>query len=193
MKNILKLAISLSFIFTKGQELSYLHIELSNTIENSVSYPPKTNFQLFDQDGNYVLADGELDEPFDIGSRHTLLVYPTYKDKTDTLVIDSGRISMKMGHDNYEISENIDTKMVTDFNKITARKELFESKKTGEQNLILTFENGLVFLYLDGKAKALFQNQEVPIQGKYVVDFDGGTAKISYNPRNGETWWIFGL
>lgn len=184
-------------VFTQSlaaQHEPYLHIEKADGIESSISYPPNTEFHLFDGDGNYVLSDGDLKEPFEIKTTHTLLLNPPYKDDTDRLVLESGRIFMKKPYEN-DTTKSDTTSKTKDYGhykgSITARKEYFESKIQGERNILLVFSNDLIFRYFDGKAKAWFDGDEVLVKGNYIVKLPYQTAKISYNPKNGETWWTF--
>ena len=51
--------------------------------------------------------------------------------------------------------------------------------------------NGIEFSYVDGKYNATLNNKYLDIKGKYVIDSKLGILKISFNPNNGETWWVF--
>jgi hypothetical protein len=191
----MRITFLMSFLFISislvAQHKSYLAIELEGGQKNEINYPPGTEFYLFDGGGNFILSDGDLETPFEINTPHTLIVSPKYKEESDRFTISSGRILMKE-----VVTPN--TTRPSDFDKnepstsqVTARKEFFDSTVEGQRNILLVFNNGLVFRYFDDVARAWFQGDEVEISGKYLVKIPGGTAKISYNPKNGETWWVF--
>ena len=51
--------------------------------------------------------------------------------------------------------------------------------------------NGITFTYKDGEYTSTLNDKKLEIDGKYVIESKLGTLKISFNPRNGETWWVF--
>ena len=74
---------------------------------------------------------------------------------------------------------------------VTGTKHYYESLIAAEKNVRIEFSNGLVFSYFNGEATAWYDNEAAKIQGKYIITFPGGTAKISYNPEGGTAWWVF--
>ncbi|QBA64785.1 hypothetical protein [Muriicola soli] len=189
MKALLIISFLLSCLIGVAQDKEYLTIELEGGQKNEVSYPPGTEYYLFDKQGNFVLAEGDLNEPFVINSQHTLIVSPKYKKDTDKFVIRAGRILMK----ELEVTDSSvsDSGQNDNYNgQLTVRKEYFDSNLQGQRNLLLVFNNGLVFRYFDGEARAWYNNDEVTVEGEFLVEIPEGTAKISYNPFSGETWWV---
>lgn len=72
------------------------------------------------------------------------------------------------------------------------RKVVFQSEqRPGQYNLKMYFRNGLEFHYLDGKATASLNGSPQIVEGNYIVHTDLGTAKISFNPEDGQVYWIF--
>ena len=190
-KMIITISLVLLSLTTFAQQDNYLAIELKGAVENEVNYPPGTEFFLFNENGDFILADGDLDQPFEITSEHTLIVAPQYKGSTDRFVIQKGRILMKR-------QKPTTGKIDSDFDAngkyrgtVKVRKEYFDAATEGERNVLLIFNNGLVFRYFDGNARAWWDGEEIEMHGKYLVRTPEGTAKISYNPKNGETWWVF--
>lgn len=75
---------------------------------------------------------------------------------------------------------------------ISATKTVTHSKvKKGRKNLVLKFTNGIKFSYIDGKTGATLNGKDIYVKGKYLVYSKLGVVKISFNPKNGETWWVF--
>ncbi|MBT8186743.1 MAG: hypothetical protein KJO73_03560 [Croceitalea sp.] len=177
-----------------AQYAPYLHIERGEGIETSISYPPNTEFHLSNSNGDWVLSDGDLEEPFEITSTHTLLLQPTYKEDTDKLILTSGRILMKTPYEK-DVVKVTKTKKKNSYGRnnghITGAKEYFESKNEGERNVLIIFNNDLVFRYFDGVARAWYDGREIKVKGNYIIELPDSVAKISYNPKNGETWWFF--
>lgn len=177
-----------------SQNQPYLYVERGEDEESSISYPPNTEFHLFNEAGDLILSDGDLDEPFEITSTHMLLLQPPYREDTDRLVLNSGRISMKTPYETY-IDEKPELPQQNKYGRYTGpikgTKEYFKSKNEGERNVLIIFNNDLVFRYFDGEARAWYDGDEVEITGNYIIDLPTSVAKISYNPKNGDSWWVF--
>lgn len=76
--------------------------------------------------------------------------------------------------------------------KITLNKKLTASKiNDGTYNATLTFSNGIVFKYFDGKFNAKLNGEYINIKNRYIIETDKGTLKFSYNPKTGKVWWIY--
>lgn len=72
------------------------------------------------------------------------------------------------------------------------KKDISESKnKEGFYNLEAKFSNGLTFKYKDGKTSALQEGKELVITNRYLVDTPQGTLKLSFDPSDGEFWYVF--
>lgn len=72
------------------------------------------------------------------------------------------------------------------------RKVVFQSEqRPGQYNLKMYFRNGIEFHYLDGKATASLNGNPQIVEGKHIVHTELGTAKISFNPETGKTYWVF--
>ncbi|NHF58007.1 hypothetical protein FK220_001555 [Flavobacteriaceae bacterium TP-CH-4] len=194
MKSILPLLILfLSLKMLQAQDQSYLSIELDGGLENEINYPPGTDFHLFNGDGDLVASDGDLEVPYKIVTRHMLIVSPSYKTDTDRYVISSGRILMKTHSRTKNDGDTMEgRKSNLSGNSVSLlRKEFLEPGNKGEQNILLVFDNDLVFRYFNGEVRAWYDGNEVPIQGMYLIDTPQGTMKISYEPIQGELWWVF--
>ncbi|MFK7968879.1 MAG: hypothetical protein AB8F95_00860 [Bacteroidia bacterium] len=75
---------------------------------------------------------------------------------------------------------------------VKAEKELaFSTKKEGHYNVVLTLSNGIIFSYQDGEVKAALDDELLEIEGEYLVYSSLGVARISFDPKSGELWWVF--
>lgn len=193
MRTIILCLIAFCSAAISAQEQDYLAIMLESDITNEINYPPGTEFFLFDDLGNLVASNENLTQPFNIKERHILVVTPSYKEDTDRFVLTSGTIEMKSpkGHKRHGGKAEHTVYKDNDKGVITAKKEYFESEIPGTKNLLLVFDNDLVFRYFDGQARAWYQGDELPVEGNYIVALPSKVAKISYNPDNGEVWWVF--
>lgn len=110
--------------------------------------------------------------------------------KKDGVIVKKGAslelVLTKHFKDNDSNNLNYTHNSLTGLKKITDSKSL-ESKK----NLYFKLSNGIEFSYVDGKYNATLNNKYLDIKGKYVINSKLGTLKISFNPNNGETWWVF--
>ena len=194
MKSILPLLILfLSLKMLQAQDESYLSIELDGGLENEINYPPGTDFHLFNGEGDLVASDGDLEVPYKIGTRHVLLVSPSYKTDTDHYVISSGLILMKTHWRTKNDGDAIEGHYGDLSSKTVSllSKEYLESGNNGAQNILLVFNNDLVFRYFNGEVRAWLDGNEVPVIGKYLINTPQGTMKISYEPIQGKLWWVF--
>ncbi|WGK63902.1 hypothetical protein [Croceiramulus getboli] len=188
MKTILLLFMLVNSFLIQAQSYTHLVIDRGEGMESEINYPPGTEFFLFNEANDMVLSNDNLKEPYAINGLHTLLVTPNYKEGTDKYRMDSGRIYLKtVEYDNKVKPYSENRKGI----EITAKKEYFEAKDPDKKNILVIFNTGLVFRYFDGVARAWYDNEEVDVRGRYLVDTPEGTAKISYNPQNGELWWVF--
>ncbi len=66
-------------------------------------------------------------------------------------------------------------------------------KREGRYNLELTFSNDLLFSYQDGDVKATQKGVDLIIVNHYLVQTEEGLFKISFNPANGQLWYVIEL
>jgi hypothetical protein len=142
-----------------------------------------------------------------------LLVYPSYRpDKADRIPVkgdqlyafEDAKAAQEFGYDigwqegfikknSHEQLQSRPYGMEKRYRETTLeRKVVFQSEqRPGQYNLKMYFRNGLEFHYLDGKATASLDGNPQIVEGKYIVHTDLGTAKISFNPETGKTYWVF--
>lgn len=179
----------LSLTISAQQGVACLHLETSDDPATSISYPPGTEFWLYDDTGEVVATDETLKSSIKLVGPHTLLVAPTYQKDKDSYKLSAGRISMRRPDGYWKATRDHGGYDGSDQPGVV-RRELSPSQLPGEQNLLLALDNGLVFSYRDGVARAYLEGDELTIVGEYLVKLPFGTFKLSYNPRDAELWWV---
>jgi len=58
-------------------------------------------------------------------------------------------------------------------------------------NVQLDFSNGVQSKYFDGTVTATQAGKDLTIDGKYLVQTKNGMLKISFDPKDGEMWYVF--
>lgn len=173
-------------MFSNAQN-TYLKITSIDT--TTISYPPHTSFELKNELGYIVFKNNHTPSIFLIDKPHVLTVFPSYKVGKDVYHLTDGKLELAEIRD-YESRGTYDYVS----NGVIANFIVSDSKKIkGSKNIVFTLSNGIIFNYTDGKYYAYLHNEEnfLNIEGKYLVESDYGILKISFNPKNGEVWWVF--
>ncbi len=68
---------------------------------------------------------------------------------------------------------------------------MISDKNPNLYNLLAVFNNGLVFKYEDGNVRAWLDNEEVEVTNHYLVQTQEGLLKASFDPKDGEFWYVF--
>ena len=167
---------------------TYLKISEDNKI--SVSYPPGTTFELKNKHGYIILKQSSTPLVFKIDEPYTLDVFPTYKSKKDVYKLSDGKIELVS---NAEYINHV-KKEKTASHGVTGEKIITNSKTIkGFKNIVFKLSNGITFQYTDGKYNAFLVEEQnyLNIEGRYVIRSELGILKLSFNPKNAETWWVF--
>ncbi len=168
-----------------------LYLKISPTKSESISYPPSTPFELKNKNGFLVLKNNDQPKSFSIDEEYTLTVYPTYKKGIDTFQLSSGMLELVNKESNYAngLSKNNYT---YESNGLSMSSEITKSTlKESDFNAKVVFSNGIIFHYEDGKFYAKQNKENLDIKGKYLIYFEGGVIKLSFNQKSGEIWWVF--
>ena len=177
-------------LYLHAQQAEGLSISLERDGTQLITYPPQTEFYLFNHNGNVILADGDLTSDFPIREEQFLIVKPPYKDDYDRFTLRQGDTLGLPGNR----SEKRWEKRTEDYGAykgpVTLVKEFLGSSDKGERNVLLVFSNGLVFRYFNGVARAWYEGEEMEIQGKYIIDIGPETVKFSYDPSTGKVWYV---
>lgn len=185
--------ISLAFLFISNgfAQKTYLKIYQNDSEKSTIMYPPGTNFNLKTKEGYIILKNSDTPRSFKIDDIYTLEVFPNYKDDIDTYKLSQGKIELVATETFFKTNPKIKTLLIDDKN-VTSHKKLTDSKiNKGFKNLEFELSNGIMFTYKDGKYFAELDDEYLDIQGKYYIESKLGILKLSFNPKNGEVWWVF--
>lgn len=189
MKMIMIVIMSL-FMANAHSQSTYL--KFTNT-ENktAISYAPNTKFEVKNEHGYIQMKNA--DSPYQLkieDEGYTLTVYPTYKKGKDVYRLNKGALVERIVTTENMLYEHAN--FYTNGNKVTGTKKVTKSlTKDNTYNLDFELSNGISFSYIDGKYNAKLDDQYLDVKYKYVIKSKLGTLKLSFNPRNGETWWVF--
>jgi len=178
-------------VFSLNNVAQSTYLKFTNTEKNtSISYAPNTKFEVKNKHGYIQMKNANSPYQLKIEEEgYTLTVYPSYKNGKDIYTLYKGAIIERVfAEDNIHDNSNytISNTNVTGTKKVT--KSLVKKNK---YNLEFELSNGITFTYKDGKYTSSLNDKKLDIDGKYVIESKIGTLKISFNPRNGETWWVF--
>lgn len=191
MKNLMILLITFMYANTIYGQATYLKITQTNNANDYVMYPPGTKFELKTKEGYLIFKNSDDPGVIDITEKHTLYVYPTWKNTTDVFVLTEGKVEKLLSA---RYKETTHTNNAMESNGVTANYSVTDSEElVGKKNLEFKLSNGITFLYEDDKYRAYLNDQHnyIRIKGKYLIETELGTLKISFNPNNGVVWWIF--
>ena len=171
-----------------GQK-TYLTIYQSDNMEDQITYPPGTPYELLDEDGKVLVTDKSEAGTYMIEGPSTLVIQPTYKQGEDRFELTEGKLKINLTAD---FGKGEKSSYRYHSNGVTAEKTLTDSEKyEGLQNVKLELSNGIVFTYIDGTAKATLDGEDLRIDYKYIIYSKLGVAKVSFNPDNGVLYWVF--
>ena len=189
-KLVLLILVCLIFGSTYAQK-TYLKITTKDETLNTIMYPPGTKFELKTEHGYLIFKNSDDPGLVEINEKHTLFVYPSWKDDADVFELTNGTVE-KVLTPTY--TESKDEKYNYSSNGVTAISTVTDSKeRKGKKNLNFKLSNGITFIYEDDKYRAYLNKPDnyIRIKGKYVIETEIGTLKLSFNPSNGVVWWIF--
>lgn len=170
---------------------TYLKIYVDDSNESVIMYPPGTEFELKTEDGYIIMKNSETPRVIEIKSYHKLIVLPSYKGDRDIYHLKSGKVELAATKKFFENNSKNET-LIIDDDHITAHQKVTDSKiKIGYKNLEFELNNGIEFKYTDGMFYARLKNQYLDIKGKYIIESKLGILKLSFNPENGQVWWVF--
>ncbi len=175
-------------------------------------YPKGSRFQLKNDAGEVIASTEDEQESYRYQSNGQLLVFLSYREGADQFpskqeliriftskeALDESGLLSKTPEENIPSTkeEEEETPLLSEtgayIGKVQAKKQVFPSTlDPGKLNLILSFNNGIVFTYIDGVAQAQLGEEKLAIKGNYIVSSPKGTANISFNPSSGEVWYDF--
>ncbi len=202
---------------TAGSIVTFVINDLDTDEEQVLVYPGGTTYEVLDKQGQpYEPSKADGGAKFYDPGKYTLVVYPSYRPKKgDRIQIKGDRLrvfetpgdakrygyaknwqesKITLNHDDGKqyVSRpyGIERKYKTEA-KLEKKIVVASEKSPGQYNLKMYFKNGLQFHYIDGKATAMLNGKPQIVEGKYIVHTDLGTAKISFNPEDGQVYWVF--
>ena len=219
MKRTIFLIISLlssNCLYVQAQQDPYdfLTIVIENktgTIDQVVYYPEGSTYEVKDENGKEVKPLSTSPNAYTFEGNLTLFVTPEYrKEKMDNFSIQQQKLKIfttaaaayagGFGAEwNGETTSDFPPankvkwkEQPSDATEVSISKELMKSTiNEGKYNMKLTFSNGIIFTYQDGAYAATLGEEELEIQGKYIIRSRLGTAKLSFNTTTGKVWWVF--
>ncbi len=171
---------------------TYLKIQKDSNPKNIVSYPPGTEFELRNQHNYIILKDNKSQRVFPIVGKHTLVVFTSYEKKPEVIHLNTGAKVELVLTKNFTKNFSKSIRVHKDKQGITATTNITDSKKlAGKKNLFFELSNGIRFTYKDGKYNAKINDTYIDIKGKYLIKTKVGKLRLSFNPEDGQIWWLF--
>ena len=208
MKSIATLFLLLSGLIGHGQDYFAL---IKKNDQITYNYPSNVSITLIDAEGNRrpILKD----DAFDVTGDYTVEIEVPWKDGAEIVKSDGGRLELFILPEAEQQRRNFwyetrKSEEVTYNGKTYANPEALDAamaakpvavKKTitksdlnpGTYNLSLVFSNNLIVRYDSGKISAWQNGKTLNVKGNYLVQTLEGLLKLSFEPKTGETWWVF--
>ena len=165
--------------------------------DTTYNYPENAEITIIDSVGNKTKI--EKDDAVTLEGEYTLSIVVPWKKEPEILKSDGGVLEIYMlPEERRNWTPEVDHRSETtwyDTNTNTPsleRKEILFSKKNPDRyNLLAVFNNGLVFKYEDGAVRAWLDSEEIEVTNHYLVETPEGLLKISFDPKDGEFWYVF--
>ncbi|WP_299521615.1 hypothetical protein [Winogradskyella sp.] len=188
---LLTLVFAILFLSMGNAQKTYLKITKSDNVHDFEMYPPGTKFELKTKEGYIIFKNSDDPGIVEIEEKHTLYVYPNWKDDADIFVLTEGKVE-KVLTSTYNDSHKNSGKTATSNNGVTSASKVTDSEiLEGKKNLEFTLSNGITFTYTDGVYSAALDEKILIIKYKYLIYSDLGVLKLSFNTNNGNVWWVF--
>ncbi|WP_143473241.1 hypothetical protein [Flavilitoribacter nigricans] len=179
--------------------------DLAGNAEQTIYFPGGTTFQV--TNGSRQTLEPQISTPgaFVYEGDLILQVFPSYRpEQAQVFDLEQKRLRIFTSDEAaraagfaYEAKRRNNASGITDaygryIGEVKAKTELTPSAKVpGTYHLRLTFSNGLVFTYEDGTVGAQLEGEALPVKSKYIIRTKLGTAKVSFDPEDGEVWYVF--
>ena len=188
---LLTLTFALLLTWIGNAQKTYLKITKSDDGHDIVMYPPGTSFELKTTEGYIIFKNSDDPGIIEIEEKHTLYVYPSWKNDADIFVLTEGKVE-KVLTSTYRDTYKHSGKTAISNNGVTATSKVTDSESLdGQKNLEFKLSNGITFNYTDGLYSATLNEKPLTIKHKYLVYSHLGVLKLSFNTHNGKVWWIF--
>lgn len=185
------LSLVLFYIQPAVSQSPYLKIQAYG--ENYFAYPPDTEFDVFNDDGEVIFSEKDLSANYEIEleSEVLLKVYTDWGAGVDKFPLDQARISLAESekYDPTEWTDGWSDGWSADQPKVVTKH--FSQKKDGSFDARLEFEGDIQFEYKNGTAHFMEKGKKLDFDGKYVAETSQGFLKLSYDPTRKEYWYVF--
>ena len=192
-------------LFTaKGFGQDYFAIVKKND-SVTYNYPPYAKIKLIGPDGKTKIIG--KDESIDVRGDYRLEIDVPWRDEPEIIEAEGGLFeifvlpqNIRDKNGDYYAEKSVERerhKVRTDAEKVNSKprvtyRDVTESKQNpGQYNLLIVFDNDMVFRYNNGEARAWQNSDEIAVTGKYLVKGKKFLLKISFDPKDAETWWVF--
>ncbi|MEM9848396.1 MAG: hypothetical protein AAF847_10940 [Bacteroidota bacterium] len=176
-----------------------LLIDRSDAERLVLNYPSGTSYEVFDASDQVVAPIEKENGLFYEAGQYQIVIRPDYKESPDRLKVDAKQINILTIGDassSFEIHQKVRSIVQDDYGRYNGKVKmdlmLVKSREQAERyNCIASFTNGIIFSYIDGKAAATLGEELLEIDGKYIIDSELGVLKLSFNPKDGQAWYVF--
>ncbi|MGB5983284.1 MAG: hypothetical protein WBG46_14175 [Nonlabens sp.] len=196
MKTILILiTLKVGMLLGAQMENEYLKITIDGKTE--INYPSSTSFELVDKNGYPLITSDMLESTYQLTEKGTLNLKVSWKEAPKSIPLKAGSVITYVTHNrskkNHSYQSQIKKSSNTKLNNgISIQKKTFIKDKSGYyNNAIIEFSNGVTFKFMDNKVTFTQNGKELEYTNKYVVTTQNGILKLSYDPYNTETWFVF--
>ncbi|PIB23585.1 hypothetical protein [Maribacter sp. 4G9] len=182
--------------FMTGQDYFAVVVKNENTTYN---YPESVEFTLIDESGSQQILG--KDAALTLEGNYTLSIKTPWKSAPEIIKSDGGKLEifiLPMERRNW--TQNFENGSQTVWHNKhekkpgLERKEIMLSKANPKSyNLLAVFNNGLVFKYEDGVVRAWLNSKEIEVTNHYLVQTPEGLLKASFDPVDGEFWYVFDI
>jgi hypothetical protein len=190
---LLLLALLFNYLVS-AQDYFALVVKNDNTTYN---YPENAIITVIDSMGNKTNIGKK--EGITLKGNYTLSIATPWKKEPEILKSDGGVLEIFiLPSERKNWTPEVDNRTVTtryDTNpnkpSLELKEILVSDKNPNHYNLLAVFNNGLVFKYEDGDVRAWLDNEEVEVTNHYLVKTPEGLLKASFDPKEGEFWYVF--
>jgi hypothetical protein len=185
-------------IFGSSQTTDTYLVVKDNANNSTIQFPGTTDLKLYRND-SLVLTREQMvmNKKYEIKGEQQVILDVSWSDEPKSMTLQDTYIQLKQETAN---KKTVNNEIPVDLNK--EAKSLEEASRVrlsfksityidGYYNAIMKFSNGITFKYIDGRVSIDQNGKSLPYEKKYVVETNDGIFKLSYDPLDAETWFVF--